>query len=90
MASLPARTERACAIERLEAGGLVRLRDLVAEGNRPEITAPLVRHGVAIRQTQRVPGCERDVRRPEHARRYFPSGKGSNDEWARALLTSRL
>ena len=41
MTTLPARTQRACAIERLEAAGSVRLRDVVAEGNRPEITARL-------------------------------------------------
>ena len=54
MAAAPANTQRARVIERLQAGGLVRLRDLVAEGISPETMARLVREGVAVRQARGV------------------------------------
>ena len=52
MAGASAATQRARAIDRLKAGGIVRLRDLVAEGIRPETVSRLVREGVAIRQAR--------------------------------------
>ena len=52
MAAPSAATQRARAIERLEAGGIVRLRDLVAEGISAETVVRLVRDGVAIRQAR--------------------------------------
>lgn len=54
MAASPAATQRARAIERLQVGGLVRLRDLAAEGISPETMARLVREGVAVRQARGV------------------------------------
>lgn len=54
MAAASAKTQRARAIERLQAGGLVRLRDLVAEGVSSETMARLVRDGVAVRQARGV------------------------------------
>jgi predicted transcriptional regulator of viral defense system len=45
-------TQRARAIDRLRAGGVVRLRDLVAEGISPETVSRLVREGVAVRQAR--------------------------------------
>lgn len=54
MAASSATTQRARAMERLQPGGLVRLRDLVAEGISPEIVARLVRDGMAVRQARGV------------------------------------
>lgn len=47
-------TQRTRAIQRLQAGGLVRLRDFVSEGVSPETIARLVREGVAVRQARGV------------------------------------
>ena len=47
-----AATQRARAIERLGTGGIIRLRDLAAEGISAETVARLVREGVAIRQAR--------------------------------------
>ena len=44
--------QRARAIERLETGGIVRLRDLAADGISAETVARLVREGLAIRQAR--------------------------------------
>ena len=54
MTAVPAKTQRERAAERLRAGELVRLRDLVAEGIRPETMARLVRDGVAVRQARGI------------------------------------
>lgn len=54
MAASSALTQRARAIERLRAGGLVRLRELVSDGISPETIARLVREGVAVRQARGV------------------------------------
>lgn len=54
MAGASAATQRARAIGRLKAGGMVRLRDLVAEGISPETVSRLVREGVAIRQARGI------------------------------------
>ena len=45
-------SQRARAIQRLETGGVVRLRDLAADGISAETVARLVREGVAIRQAR--------------------------------------
>jgi predicted transcriptional regulator of viral defense system len=52
MTAASAATQRARAIERLETGGIVRLRDLVAEGISAETVSRLVREGMAIRQAR--------------------------------------
>lgn len=52
MAVSPAATQRERAIKHLETGGLVRMRDLAAEGISPETVARLVREGVATRQAR--------------------------------------
>lgn len=54
MATASAATQRARAIARLKAGGIVRLRDLVAERINAETVARLVREGVAIRQARGI------------------------------------
>lgn len=54
MAAASAATQRARAIGRLKAGGIVRLRDLVAEGISPETVSRLVREGVVIRQARGI------------------------------------
>ena len=54
MVTPAAATQRARAIDRLHAGGVVRLRDLVADGIRPETVSRLVREGVAIRQARGI------------------------------------
>ena len=52
MIAASAPTQRARAIERLGTGGIIRLRDLAAEGISAETVARLVREGVAIRQAR--------------------------------------
>ena len=52
MVAVRAATQRARAIARLKAGGIVRLRDLVADGIGAETVARLVREGVAVRQAR--------------------------------------
>ena len=52
MAAAFASSQRARAIDRLKTGGIVRLRDLVADGIRPETVSRLVREGVAVRQAR--------------------------------------
>ena len=54
MAAPSAATQRARALERLQAGGLVRIRDLAAAGIGPETIARLVREGLAVRQARGV------------------------------------
>ncbi len=58
MVGAPARSQRARAIDRLQTGNLVRLREFAADGISPETVARLVRDGVAVRQAR---GC---IRRP--------------------------
>lgn len=54
MFGAPARSQRARAIDRLQTGNLVRLRELAADGISPETVARLVRDGVAVRQARGV------------------------------------
>ena len=54
MTDAQASTQRARAMGRLQAGGLVRLRDFVAQGISPETVARLVREGAAVRQARGV------------------------------------
>ncbi len=65
MVAPPAATQRARAIDRLNAGGIVRLREFVADGIRPETISRLVREGVAIRQAR---GLYQGVDAPIEAR----------------------
>ena len=54
MAVSSAATQRTRAIEYLQAGGLVRLRELVAQGISPETMARLVRDGIAVRSARGI------------------------------------
>lgn len=68
MAAAFASSQRARAIDRLKTGGIVRLRDLVADGIRPETVSRLVREGVAVRQAR---GLYQAADAPVDARRML-------------------